>query len=1031
MRTPSCSRWQRLAHTTGVITALSCATTAATGQPLRPSDGGTTVSLGQPSRVQAHLGLAAGALRGPAPRRGVGELRVGAYRELLHPVFGLGGLHGELYGDATAGRGSAGVRLRVVSPLLRLGAGIDVNAAARDVQGIVSFAPALRRGGLLGHGTTLRVDALIGPRPAVLAGIDVPIRRNVSSAHARQRRDQAPVLPVGSTSPPLPVRPTTLPVAARALMDTAHQAALNIRWLAIPWLDHTGGGNEASDRAVLRRIALLHERLRAIPGDTTRPAMERETRRFHAALDHAFAAALQPHADAATASRVSAAARALLLRDVLLPYDRLLGQDKRPDTTRELAAQARAAWRLWLEYSAMVPPPVVDPAGAVFEALLDIVEEARAASHAEWGSARHVWLPLQYALRPEDHDSQAELDAVLARATGAPFHDGNMVSYLINEQFQWQLHRTIHAARDYHVLQIHDFRGLDDHGDPDAMSFRHVLRSYVAAMTERVRAYDSTGTFPTYLIVLDQYFYEARSSRLWIDLLERPLDHRVSLPPPFAAWQDSLVAAQQALRDAIAGSAKLTAQRAQFGEAWLRNLIKVHVNITNVASPTFFSWRLATGLPVPDNITRDHRKIAFYDITEADPLRGEALLTGAGVGAHYAGLAWEDRSILVRGPVNRELKRSARDLLLQQGLRADEIPLALRPAVPTPSGPPATRPDTTTLGSGVRAALLVNETGFADKDITVARAVLYTLLPAGSVIAIPGPLWNSAFLGAALVGTALRGGRVLVITPSRTNSQSRSFGSQVLSRELFWRLLMVSRVLGDEITGQGGLLKVGVFAQDVPVTDIPAKVLGVRRTLRQHPWLRDLFDFPPAVYAGLDSLAAHYAALPPPSVDPSHDDIRARPNLHIKAHFIASRDAWRVMARPEWVAYAQAYVTRRMTQLAGRHATVSLVDTRQEPFIEIGDTDLQRWMERLPPAERDRVIFYTLLGSTNQNARGVSTDGEVMMALSGWMAVTPMLDVLSIIGQSRWVENRAELDALIPPRSGVVASVSHWLKAVF
>lgn len=346
----------------------------------------------------------------------------------------------------------------------------------------------------------------------------------------------------------------------------------------------------------------------------------------------------------------------------------------------------------------MVPPPVVDPAGAVFEALLDIVEEARAAARAEWGSARHVWLPLQYALRPEDHDSQAELDAVLARATGAPFHDGNMVSYLINEQFQWQLHRTIHAARDCHVLQVHDFRGRDDHGAPDAMSFRHVLRSYVAAMTERVRAYDSTGTFPTYLILLDQYFYEARSSRLWMDLLERPLDHRVSLPPPFAAWQDSLVAAQQALRDAMAGSAKLTAQRAQFGEAWLRNMIKVHVNITNVASPTFFSWRLATGLPVPDNITRDHRKIAFYDITEA---------------------------------------------------------------------------------------------------------------------------------------------------------------------------------------------------------------------------------------------------------------------------------------------------------------------------------------------VRERVLFYTLLGSTNQNARGVSTDGEVMLALSGWTAVTPMLDLLSIIGQSRWVESRAELDRLLPPRSALVARVSHWLKAVF
>src|SRR5258705_9361329 len=45
----------------------------------------------------------------------------------------------------------------------------------------------------------------------------------------------------------------------------------------------------------------------------------------------------------------------------------------------------------------------------------------------------------------------------------------------------------------------------------------------------------------------------------------------------------------------------------------------------------------------PDNVMRDHRKIVFHDVTEADPFRGEALYTGMGVGQQYMGPTWDDR----------------------------------------------------------------------------------------------------------------------------------------------------------------------------------------------------------------------------------------------------------------------------------------------------------------------------------------------------------------------------------------------------
>jgi hypothetical protein len=150
------------------------------------------------------------------------------------------------------------------------------------------------------------------------------------------------------------------------------------------------------------------------------------------------------------------------------------------------------------------------------------------------------------------------------------------------------------------------------------------------AFTERVRSYNTTGKLPMYIILLDQHFFEGNKSRLWIELLEDPLRHRLRLPAKFDEWEDEIARLQDDLRKAVDESLMLQVEKNQYGEKWLYNRIRVQVNITNPADYSFYSVKTIGKLPIPDNNMRDHRKIVFYDVTEGDPYRGMAMFTAWG-----------------------------------------------------------------------------------------------------------------------------------------------------------------------------------------------------------------------------------------------------------------------------------------------------------------------------------------------------------------------------------------------------------------
>lgn len=1018
-------KWLNMVRATLPVAVFALAALhTAIGQSRPPAEGGRTPSLGQPGYWKWSAGLAMGAGRRDSAHYTTAELRVTLMRDIGNPVIGLAAYELEAFGGTRNGNRDAGLRARLALPFARLGIGGDWVAGDRHVSPALTVIRPMRRSGLLNDGSVARLDVRLGRDRQVSVGVAKPIQRRIPPGATRPGRSSARLYAATGQ----PVRP---PDGTETALAEARAAATAIGALVVPYLDHPWADRARSERAVLAQIDAIRGALRdRPPGSTGHRTADTEARRFHLAIERAFAVALG-NRSADALPRVAAQGRAVVLDEVLLPYDRLLGQEKRDDSTTGLALTARGVFLRWLHVESGLPDATMDRALGVFATWLGIIEQVRATQRAAWRDSRFVWLPLQLALRPEDHDTQAEIDALVERATGATFSNGNYVSYIINEQFQYQLSRTIRQAEDYHVLWIHDIRGVDDRGDPDEATYRHLLGSYLAALTARVRAYDGTGRMPVYMILLDQWFYEVRKSRPWMDVLEDPTRRPLRVPARYRAWADSVASAQAELRNAIAGSRLLQAQRAQFGDEWLRNLVKVHVNITNAADFSFWSGTLAKGIAVPDNMLRDHRKLVFYDVTERDPYRGAAIFTGAGVGEHYANRSWEDRAMLVQGPAALHLKAAARALLVGQGMRPDRVPWHLQPA---PFGADyAERVASAESGARrtSRALGLQNETGFGSKPVNVGKAVLYTLMPAGSVIKVPDSLWNSAFWASALAGSALRGCKVLVIAPSYANAPAPAFGSMEQAYRMLWRLTALSEQLGPELAERDGLLRVGMWTSSLEVTNITGKLVAVINAFDRHEWLRQLFAFPPPAYDGLRDLIRTLGAIDMAPRDTTDFEYEPHPKLHLKVNAFASREAWQVMARPEWADMTWEFIQQRIAQTQARRNAVRSFEEFPDAMLDVGDGTVSRWLASLTPEERERVVFYAIIGSQNQNPRSMVMDGEDALVTAAWPSVIAYLDIISLIGQSRWIERPNELAALLPPYGPIASRLGNWFRLAF
>jgi phosphatidylserine/phosphatidylglycerophosphate/cardiolipin synthase-like enzyme len=966
-------------------------------------------SVGQPPQWQPYTTAQALITR---DEPGGAALVAGIARPLLNPVSGLLSLAAEGYGAPAGQFAGGGARVIARVPVFGVGVGADWNLGRGGlgrVDALLTFQTAVRRGGLLGHGSTLRLDWLPTRGRTVGIGVSFPLLQPLAG---RTRPNGTDVrMPRGA------VRggDAGLPPAALEALTAMDRAASVLR-----------AGSSLDDEADVQLLVAS-----AASGNAAWDAALRE---YHRGLARAFAAAagaglpaarVTPRARPDSLARV---ARAVLLDEVLIPFDSLFGRVKSGGISG-LTARAQQRFAAWVRDSAGVAPAAQPAVLAVHERSLQVVERIHRELRARRGDSRPVWLPITLALEPEEFDEQAEVDSLLARLAGRPFTDGNALSYLRSADLPLEIARSIYAARDYHVLWMHDFTGRREKtGTVDNLAYEMVADAYFPALTAAVRQYDATGRLPAYMIFLDQYFYEPRRGRLWMTILEDPMHAAVALPGDNAPREAHLRERQRELRDAVAASRRLQAEARGDGD-WIRRRVKVHVNITFPADFSFRSHHIIPGIPfTPDNVMRDHRKIVLYDVTEADPYRGAMFLMGIGIGEHYASATWEDRGYRLRGPATLEARDALRRLLRRHGFDDADLPPPLRAVVSTAA---AERRASHEAFEG-RALQVHNEVGFGAKHASVARAALYDLAQPGSVVIVPDPLWLSHEWAAMLAGAAARGARVHVIAPAVPNAPSPQAPLMALAHDVMLQLVERAHELAPVMRASGGELRVGLFTATAPVTDAAGRRREVQEGLARAPWLRELFPFDAQTKAVLDRAEALVATDGSDATDLARDQRPREPQLHQKTQLIARPGAIAAALRvPGWdavLASARATQSRQTTRFADQLGYV-------EPALDTAatrqaDAILRAFEQSLPAAERQRVSFYFTVGTQNEDPRGLMSDGEATVVTSGFQGITGLVDLYYLMARSTWVTTRRELEAHLPRGSALARLLARLARPV-
>src|SRR5690349_17818934 len=229
----------------------------------------------------------------------------------FNPLLGVIGGTLEGYGSV-GGAEDAGLRAMATSRLLALSVGADWDMRHSRVNTVVSWQSAIRRGGILDHGSMLRVDWIPARAQTVRVGFAAPLFQPLAG-RTRPR----------STTVAIPDPPRE-PAPAIAFAGATHDARMQQQMRDIE-----------SASVVIAAYSDLYtdEAIRASRAGAYRAAMDRS----RTALEALFAVGL----DGADCARAARRARVAVLDRIIIPVDSVFGRAKRVDVTR-LAGGATA-----------------------------------------------------------------------------------------------------------------------------------------------------------------------------------------------------------------------------------------------------------------------------------------------------------------------------------------------------------------------------------------------------------------------------------------------------------------------------------------------------------------------------------------------------------------------------------------------------------------------------------------------------------------------------------------------------------------
>ncbi len=988
-------------------------------------------SIGQPPQWKPFIALGFGVDRTVNPDAGGLTASWGFYRDLTNPIYAWLGVNAQAYLGHRGSLMDGGLRAELESRAVFLHGGLDWNARLNRTDIVLGTTFPVQRGGWLLAGAQLRLDWIPSRRGSLMVQAVVPTWQPLAGRTRPRRVDvQLPSVTRGPFAP-LPAPEAALDAALGRVEATmiSMVALQKFFWL----IQEEKLGYRATVEswrgtlAAIRQVLVAQEEM-----DPRESAYNRQVESYHGAMESAFT--LATGGDVLQGREAANAARRFALEEVVLPYNRTIGQYKRPDALDGLAARSRARFVSWLEVESGVLPRRQPYVLLTFEEWIAAVERLHTSVSDLARDGRMNWLPMALVLRPADHRTRPQIDEIVTRALGRGFEGGNATQLVNAPQFQRELVRSIHETRHYHVLWVHDFRGRNVAGDPDRVAFE-VVRSYLRALSAHVRAYDETQRFPTFLILLDQYYYELNGSRLWMSLLEAPRTHRVRLSPQYAWMSDSLELLQDSLRSAIAGSRRLQAESRALGAGWTDALVKVHVNITNPSDLTFRSRRIFIPPFGADNMLRDHRKIVLRDALESDPGSGELMLAGVGVGEHYAGPTWDDPALIVQGPGVHPAREHIRALLARHQIGGAATPPALRAV---PRAPDWTSAVARREAAGATAQFLQvhNRTGWGDKDATFVQMLLYDLAPAGTMIFAPSSLWTSYQWVAQLVSAALRGCHVYIVAPALANAPSAGYAQMSVMQELLTRLTLVEEALGDAIRMGGGDLRVGLSTRETPLDDMGELLRELDEALDAYPFLAERFPFSADSREVLRRAAARLES------DEGREAVGRRPQLHRKTQWMISSDVVSAVMSDEAFPEVLASALDRVVE-------AELSPTESGPIVEQERAATTRALLHLhegvngrgggssgggsSPGDRvggDDHVMYFMTGSMNMAFRSMALDGEALGVVAGPWALQPLLDFLLLSAGITWVRQLSDVEEHLPPYSNFQRRVGRILHRI-